>query len=240
MRLVVYTIIFFIVIGGIGMYLGSRKVDKAAARQRWLKYVVYILITSFVVCSIWFHFFLPVVLLIVLAGYFELSRTISLTGHAWKALSVYSLTIAGFVYYALSFQREFQFFIYLQVLALDAFSQVVGQLIGKRAIAPRISPSKTVEGLMGGIGFAILASLLTAKVVHISIPLAIAFGLFTALTGFAGDLLASLYKRIAGIKDYSNLLPGQGGFLDRFDGFMMAAFCYSLVYLSMPHLLTYE
>ncbi|MGZ3882166.1 MAG: phosphatidate cytidylyltransferase, partial [Flavisolibacter sp.] len=68
----------------------------------------------------------------------------------------------------------------------------------------------------------------------------VAFGLFTALTGFAGDLLASRYKRIAGIKDYSNLLPGQGGFLDRFDGFMMAAFCYSLVHLLMPRWLPYD
>ena len=240
MQLAIYTIIFFIVIGGIGMYLGNRKVDKTVARQRWLKYVVYILITSFAVCSIWFHFFLPVTLLIVLAGYLELGKTLSLTRHARVALSVYSIIVAGFIFFAVGFQREFQFFIYLQILAFDAFSQVVGQLIGKRAIVPRISPSKTVEGLLGGIFFSVLASVLTAQFVDISVALAIAFGLLTALTGFAGDLLASLYKRIAGIKDYSNLLPGQGGFLDRFDGFMMAAFCYSLIHLSMPHLLPYE
>lgn len=240
MHLVIYTIIFFIVIGGAGMYLGNRKVDKGVARQRWLKYVVYILITSFAVCSIWFHFFLPVVLLIVFAGYFELGKTFPLTKYAWVALSVYSVIVAGFIFYAVSFQRQFQFFIYLQILAFDAFSQVVGQLIGKRAITPWISPAKTVEGLLGGIFFSVLASLLTRTWMNISVVEAVAFGLFTALTGFAGDLLASRYKRIAGIKDYSNLLPGQGGFLDRFDGFMMAAFCYSLVHLLMPHLLPYD
>ena len=57
MQLVVYTIVFFIVIGGLGMYAGNRKVERSVARQRWLKYVVYILITSFVVISIWFQFF---------------------------------------------------------------------------------------------------------------------------------------------------------------------------------------
>lgn len=240
MQLVIYTIVFFIVIGGIGMYLGSRKADRAVARQRWLKYWVYIVLTSFVVCSIWFHFFLLVVLLIILAGYFELGRTAHSTRYFWIALLVYSVIIAGFVFYAIEFQREFQFFIYLQVLSFDAFSQVVGQLVGKKAIAPRISPSKTREGLLGGIVFSLLAAVLTSDWMQISALSAVAFGLFTAITGFAGDLLASFYKRIAGIKDYSNLLPGQGGFLDRFDGFIMVAFVYSLARLFMPHLLPYE
>jgi phosphatidate cytidylyltransferase len=240
MQLVIYTIIFFIIIGGIGMYFGSRKVDRAVARQRWLKYGVYIVLTSFVVCSIWFHFFPLVVLLIILAGYFELARTVHSTRYFWIALLVYSVIVAGFVFYAIGFQREFQFFIYLQVLSLDAFSQVVGQLVGKKAIAPQISPSKTREGLLGGIVFSVLAALLTSNWMQIPALSAVAFGLFTAITGFAGDLLASFYKRIAGIKDYSNLLPEQGGFLDRFDSFMMAAFFYSLARLFMPHLLPYD
>ncbi|HEY6954253.1 MAG TPA: phosphatidate cytidylyltransferase, partial [Flavisolibacter sp.] len=91
-----------------------------------------------------------------------------------------------------------------------------------------------------GIVFSVLAALLTSNWMQIPALSAVAFGLFTAITGFAGDLLASFYKRIAGIKDYSNLLPEQGGFLDRFDSFMMAAFFYSLARLFMPHLLPYD
>jgi phosphatidate cytidylyltransferase len=234
MQLVIYTIIFFIVIGGVGMYFGNRKVDSSVATQRWLKYVVYILITSFVVLSIWFRFFLYVAASIVLVGYFELFETIRLAKKSWLALVIYSIIVAGFIFYALKFRREFQFFIYLQILAFDAFSQVIGQLIGKMPIALKISPTKTVEGFLGGMFFCILASLFTSNWMNISFFVAIGFGLFTAITGFAGDLLASLYKRIAGIKDYSKLLPGQGGFLDRFDGFMMAAFCYNILYLLMP------
>jgi phosphatidate cytidylyltransferase len=237
MQLVIYTIVSFVVIGGIGMYLGNRKVGRSVGRQRWLKYWAFILITSFIVCSIWFHFFLPVAILIVVAGYFEIARTIRLTNFAWLALVIYSVVVAGFIIYALDFKREFQFYIYLQILAFDAFSQVVGQLIGKRAVAPGISPSKTVEGLLGGILFCVLASVLMSSWMEISLAQSLIFGLFTAMTGFAGDLAASFYKRVAGIKDYSNLLPGQGGFLDRFDGFMMASFCYSLVHLLIPRLL---
>jgi phosphatidate cytidylyltransferase len=110
----------------------------------------------------------------------------------------------------------------------------VGQLAGKTQVASKISPSKTLEGLFGGIFFCILSSTLTSSWMNISIVASIAFGLFTSMTGFLGDILASFYKRIAGIKDYSNLLPGQGGFLDRFDSFMMSAFCYSIIYLVAP------
>jgi len=234
MELVIYTIISFIVIGGIGMYLGNRKVNRSVGRQRWLKYWAFILITSFIVCSIWFHFFLPVVIVVILAGYFELLRTIRLTGYAWLAIAAYSIVAAGLLFYEVNFRRELQFFVYLQILSFDAFSQVVGQLIGKTVIAPKVSPSKTVEGLLGGIVFCVLASLLMSSWIHITIAQAVIFGLFTSVTGFAGDMLASFYKRVAGIKDYSNLLPGQGGFLDRFDGFMMASFCYSLVHLLRP------
>jgi phosphatidate cytidylyltransferase len=233
MQLVISTIVFFVVIGGVGMYFGNRKVDKAIARQRWTKYVAYILITTTVVLSIWFHFFSIPVILIIAAGYYELTG-LHRNKRYWQALIVYSIIAAGFIFYALKFKRDFQFFIYLQVLAFDAFSQVTGQLFGKTLIAPKISPSKTLEGLTGGVCFCILSSALTSGWMNISIGSSIAVGLFTSLTGFAGDMLASFYKRIADIKDYSNLLPGQGGFLDRFDSFMMSAFCYSVVYLAVP------
>lgn len=236
MQLVIFTIIFFIVIGGVGIYVGNRKVNAAVAKQRWLKYTTYILITSFIVCSIWFHFFFIPAAVIVLAGYYELLKTSNLNKNSWLALLVFSFIAAGFIFFVLKLERKLQFFIYLQILALDAFSQVTGQLIGKTPIASKISPSKTLEGFLGGMFFCIISSLLTSRWMNISIPESIVFGLCTAITGLAGDMLASFYKRMAAIKDYSNLLPGQGGFLDRFDSFMMASFCYSISYLLIPNL----
>ena len=230
MQLIIFTIVFYIILGGVGMYFGNRKVDAFTAKQRWQKYIAYLLITSIVVVSIWFQFFSVFALLIALVGYYELIRTINKKAQPWIALIFYSVIVAGFMIYAFKFTKEFQFFLYFQILAFDAFSQVTGQLIGRRLIAPGISPSKTLEGLLGGVFFCILSSVLTKNLLHISTVAAVGFGLFTSITGFTGDLLASYYKRIAGIKDYSNLLPGQGGFLDRFDSFMMAAFGYSIVY----------
>jgi phosphatidate cytidylyltransferase len=234
MQVVISTIICFIVIGGLGMYFGNKKVESSVARQRWLKYAVYILLTSFVVVTIWFQFFLPIAILIILFGYYELTRTIYLNQGWWLAVFIYTLIAGGFLFYAWTFKTEFQFFIYLQILSFDAFSQVTGQLVGKTPITPRTSPTKTLEGLSGGIFFCVLASVLISNWMNISFFAAIMFGLFTAITGFSGDILASFYKRIAKIKDYSNLLPGQGGFLDRFDSFMMAAFCYSIIYFLAP------
>jgi phosphatidate cytidylyltransferase len=236
MQLVLFTIAFFIVTGGIGMYFGNRKVEATIARQRWVKYVTYILITTVVVLSIWLRLFSILALLMVLAGYYELG-IVHRNKRYWSALLAFFIITAGFLFFAFKFRRELQLFIYLQILAFDAFSQVIGQLIGKTTIAPRVSPSKTLEGFVGGISFCVLSSILTSSWMNISVVSAIVFGLFTSITGFSGDMLASYYKRIAGIKDYSNLLPGQGGFLDRFDSFTMSAFCYSIVYLFAPSVL---
>ena len=236
MQLVIFTIVFFIVTGGVGMYFGNRKVDATIAKQRWVKYVAYILITTGIVLSIWFRLFSIVAIVIVLAGYYELVRVPNNKRYS-LALILFTIIAAGFLFYSIQFNRKFQFFIYLQILAFDAFSQVTGQFSGKTLLAPKISPSKTLEGLIGGICFCILSSLLTSNWMSISIITAIIFGLVTSIFGFAGDMLASYYKRVAGIKDYSNLLPGQGGFLDRFDSFMMSAFCYSIIYLIVPNAL---
>ena len=230
MQLIILTIVFYIIIGAIGMYFGNKKVDAAAAKQRWWKYLTYLLITSVVVLSIWFQFFFVLAVFIVLIGYYELAGTMNQRVEPWIALIFYSIIAAGFIVYAFKIKKQFQFFVYFQILAFDAFSQVTGQLIGKTPIAPKISAAKTREGLLGGIFFCILSAILTRGLLNISVLAATGFGLFTSITGFAGDMLASFYKRIAGIKDYSNLLPGQGGFLDRFDSFMMAAFGYSIIY----------
>lgn len=230
MQVVIASILFYILIGGIGMYFGNRKVDVATARQRWLKYIVFILLTTALVLSMWFHFFLVFAITIIFFGYYELLRTIPLTRKSWTAIFIYTIVVLGFLVYAIGFRREVQFFIYFQVLAFDAFSQVVGQLVGKHSIASRISPSKTVEGFLGGMFFCVLSAVLISGWFGVSVWTAIVVGCFTSVAAFAGDLSASYYKRIAGIKDYSNLLPGQGGFLDRFDSLMGAAFFYSIVY----------
>jgi phosphatidate cytidylyltransferase len=114
-------------------------------------------------------------------------------------------------------------FLFLVTAASDGFSQVVGQLCGRRKLAPRISPGKTVEGLLGGLLAAVGVALLTRDVLGVATRTDVAaLALATGMAGLVGDLAASWVKRRASLKDYSNALPGQGGFLDRFDSLLGA------------------
>jgi phosphatidate cytidylyltransferase len=114
-------------------------------------------------------------------------------------------------------------FTYGIVAVLDAFSQLSGQLVGRRPLAPRISPSKTVEGAIGGTFCALAASLALWPLAGHSPWFAAGCGTVIAICGIGGDLLSSWYKRLAGVKDYSGWLPGQGGAIDRFNSLICAA-----------------
>ena len=105
----------------------------------------------------------------------------------------------------------------------DSFAYLVGRKFGKHKLAPRISPSKTIEGCIGGSVSTVAFLLAAALCLHLSGIISISFGKFmiyvltASLVGQYGDLCMSSVKRIEGIKDYSDLLPGHGGILDRFD-----------------------
>ncbi len=126
------------------------------------------------------------------------------------------------------------FYLTLSVLLLiwstDTFAYYVGKSIGKHPLAPRVSPKKTWEGSIGGaVGAVIIAIVLKLTLldflewIHV-IMLALICGIVSQL----GDLAESWMKRSVGAKDSGSLLPGHGGFLDRFDALILAA---PLVYL---------
>ncbi|MCC6288894.1 MAG: phosphatidate cytidylyltransferase [Chitinophagaceae bacterium] len=103
----------------------------------------------------------------------------------------------------------------------DTMAYIVGSLIGKTPFS-KISPKKTVEGTLGGIILCVaamgaLAYACKMPVMHICIIAAIA-----AIAGTAGDLLESKIKRMANVKDSGSIMPGHGGFLDRFDSLLLA------------------
>ncbi len=112
----------------------------------------------------------------------------------------------------------------------DSAAYVVGRKAGRRRLAPRVSPGKTVEGgaagLAGAAGTGLLAGFLLDGFANLPLsPLAGAVGgLLLGIAGQIGDLAESLFKRGAGVKDSGSLLGGHGGALDRFDG----------VYFAMP------
>ena len=105
----------------------------------------------------------------------------------------------------------------------DTMAYIVGSLIGKTPLSP-ISPKKTWEGTIGGIILTIIVMSLAAyftdrlPVIHAAVLAGI-----TAITGTYGDLFESKLKRMAGVKDSGRILPGHGGFLDRFDSLLFAS-----------------
>lgn len=123
------------------------------------------------------------------------------------------------------------FFLLLVVWLGDSGAYYVGKQFGKHKLSPRISPKKTVEGLFGGI----TASIITALVIHFTFfpkfPLlhAVIAGVILSFAGVIGDLAESMWKRSAAVKDSGTLIPGHGGFLDRFDSILFTApilYCY--------------
>ncbi len=112
----------------------------------------------------------------------------------------------------------------------DTFAYLTGMLFGRHKMLERVSPKKTWEGFVGGLTFAVAASvavvvLLPADTFLAHFPwwICALLTIVVVVAGTAGDFLESLLKRRAGVKDSGNILPGHGGVLDRFDSLLMAA-----------------
>jgi len=111
-------------------------------------------------------------------------------------------------------------FFYLIVVLEDAFAQVGGQLFGRRPWFQTISPKKTLEGTLAGIAACLAGAVVFRTLMPIPLAWTAALAVLIALCGNLGDLAFSALKRSAGIKDFSNLIPGHGGVLDRFDSLL--------------------
>jgi phosphatidate cytidylyltransferase len=116
------------------------------------------------------------------------------------------------------------------VWTADSAAYLVGRTIGRRKLAPVLSPRKSLEGFVGGIlvaglvGALIAGPLFTLGTPEEVRPLwGLVWGLIIATAAEAGDLLESLFKRVAGAESASNLIPGHGGVLDRIDSLLLAA-----------------
>ena len=128
--------------------------------------------------------------------------------------------------------------IFILIWTNDTFAYIVGKSIGKHKLYEKISPKKTIEGFLGGIIFAAIASYLIATyyiegkqtVQFIWLGFAIIVGFF----GTVGDLIESKFKRIANVKDSGSIMPGHGGVLDRLDSVIFVAPFIFLFYQLLP------
>lgn len=231
----IYIIILsYFIIGGVGFYFINRNKEKEVARESWTKFITYLFIIHILFFSIVLNPLAFRVLsgLIIIIGLFELFRLFKGANYAYPSFFILSILVYGILSYGLivfgSFDKEIILFAFLILSIFDAFSQISGQLFGKTKIAPNISPNKTIEGTIGGALIAILGALLLNHLYNEAWYIAIMLAAGVVISAFFGDILASLYKRKFKVKDYSKLIPGHGGLLDRFDSLIAGGACAAL------------
>ncbi len=158
--------------------------------------------------------------------------------------SAVSLTLFGALYVALPMNflywirveqgREAVLFLLIVIFMGDTGAFLVGKNIGRHPMTPIASPRKTWEGALAGLAAAVAGALAARALFFPSVSLiaAAACGVLTQAAAEVSDPFESLFKRAAGVKDSSNLLPGHGGFLDRIDSYLLAApfFYYFVLY----------
>ena len=117
--------------------------------------------------------------------------------------------------------------IFILIWTNDTFAYIVGKSIGKHKLYEKISPKKTIEGFLGGIIFALIASYLISTYYiggkQTAQNIWFGFALIVGIFGTIGDLIESKFKRIANVKDSGNIMPGHGGILDRLDSVIFVA-----------------
>ncbi|EFE09734.1 phosphatidate cytidylyltransferase [Citrobacter youngae] len=116
----------------------------------------------------------------------------------------------------------------LFLVGLTEFNDIAqylwGKSIGRIKVIPKVSPNKTLAGLVGGVATTtLLAALLGPLMTPLSIPLSLLAGFIIGISGFCGDVVMSAIKRDIGVKDSGTLLPGHGGILDRLDSLIFTA-----------------
>lgn len=228
-------ILIYFFLGGIGFYFINRKKDPATARKSYTKFATYFFIINLLFFSIVLNpvVFRYLVIVIIVAGLLELLKLFSKGGFKQKrfflvALIVFICLAVGFYFFS-GLQKEMILFSFLVLSIFDSFSQITGQLWGKQKLFPAISPAKTVGGVIGGATVALASSLLLSQLYGGTLLMSFLLAAGIVAFAFAGDLAASFYKRKFDEKDFGNLIPGHGGFLDRFDsliaGGAWVAFC---------------
>lgn len=233
--LMVNILLLFFGIGALVTGYLNRHSQGAQARERWLKLGFYFLILILVFFSIYTEYVRLLAICIGLVGLYEIIKA-----HLFSArpllffcpvLIIYLALIVAFIDFGHRASTEKVCFIYFTVVIFDGFSQLCGQLFGKRKLIPSISPHKTITGLVGALVIVSSTSLFLFPSIELSVIHTLMTTLFICFSALLGDLLASWYKRSCQIKDYGTLIPGHGGILDRFDSFIFSGAIYWLIYL---------
>lgn len=224
--LTITTIYFLSGIIGVSVISKNKKNNSV-----WTKLIVYAIVVYGILFLIRYGFISWMILLVYAIGLYEIVKVSrnrkGKNRYLFIALLIYIVIGVGLFTYCTIPDIGKQLLLYTVVFVFDGFSQITGQLFGKNRITS-ISPNKTWEGFTGGVimaavTFIYLNSFFEIKVSSHSF---LVFGIII-LSAFTGDLVASGYKRLYNVKDFSNIIPGHGGILDRFDSFFFSTLFFS-------------
>jgi phosphatidate cytidylyltransferase len=176
----------------------------------------------------------PVELVLAVALIVGLSVFLFLPGRR-QGLGPWAMGLAGGIYLGMPFNYYLQLYVSSRqglfwlltvvcaVVVADVVALLVGSAVGRHPFLPRISPKKTWEGAVAGLAICVPVFWVSARfLLHFPWWHAIVLALLVGVAGMVGDLVESQMKRLAGVKDSSNLIPGHGGVLDRIDSLLFA------------------
>ena len=182
---------------------------------------------------------LAALVLLAVLGFVELFKAFA--QDAKKRHNRIAVAFFGFAYvfglFATLFMTREQFgaaatwLIFIAAWGCDTGAYFVGKAFGKRKLASRLSPNKTVAGAVGGIiaaaalcsAYVLILSRFDIEIAALHPDLFAAYGAIAAIFAMAGDLFASALKRKTGVKDFGDIMPGHGGVLDRFDSILFVS-----------------
>ena len=167
-------------------------------------------------------FFIFLLVIIINEFYKKTGNKIKFTLRLF-AILLFIISFFHFIFLRIAYQEfivEYLLYIIFSIWVFDSFSLIGGRLFGGRKLMPNISPNKTISGLISGFLSIIIFSIILMFYLNLSNKI-ILFTLVIGFLSFVGDAIASIYKRFLNIKDFSNIMPGHGGILDRMDAFIL-------------------
>lgn len=194
------------------------------------KVYLYILISIYMLYILYFSSGILVdssaiiILLLLLYVCSIFDETISLLrlGYYFSGAVLISVGLLSIYYLRMYYGFSYLVLLLFATLGADTGAYLFGKAFGKHKLIPRLSPNKTIEGSIGGIFLGSVLSIGYALIIDLSIalPQLVIICIILTMTGQIGDLTFSNMKRTFEVKDFSHLLPGHGGILDRFDALL--------------------